>query len=81
MREEPEVAAVLSDVMAKTPIGKTVRVNFSGDPTPVVVTFKFVGGWVVEQKLSPGMPLEFTRGDDKYLENISIDLLPYDGLK
>ncbi|MBW0236351.1 hypothetical protein [Pseudomonas sp. D1HM] len=81
MKEEVEAAETVSDLIARTPIGQPVRVEFSGNPTPIVVTFKFTGGWIVEQKLSPGMPLEFIRGEDKYLENIRIDILSYEGLK
>lgn len=81
MKEETEAAQAISDLIAKTPIGQTVTVQFSGSPTPTVVTFEFAGGWVIEQKLIPGMPLEFIRGEDSYLKAIRIDLLPYEGLK
>lgn len=81
MKEEVEAAQAISDLISKTPIGQTVKFRFSGSPTPVVVRFEFAGGWVIEQKLIPGMPLEFVRGEDNYLKAICIDLLPYEGLK
>lgn len=81
MKEEVEAAQAISELIAKTPIGQTVRVQFSGKPTPALVTFEFAGGWVIEQKIIPGMPLEFVRGEDDYLKGIRIDLLPFEGLK
>ena len=81
MRSETETAQHVSEIIEKTPIGEFVTINFLGQPNPVLVKFVFTGGWVIEQKLIPGMPLEFTRGEDGHLKNITIDILPYEGLK
>ena len=81
MRSEPEAAQHISEMIQKTPVGELVTINFLGQPNPVLITFTFAGDWIIKQKLIPGMPLEFTRGEDGHLKNITITILPYEGLK
>ena len=81
MKSDSGAANHISDVMQKTPVGELVSIYFLGQANPILVKFVFIGGWVVEQKLIPGMPLEFTRGENGYLENMTITVLPYEGLK
>ncbi|WP_339546329.1 hypothetical protein [Pseudomonas sp. RA_35y_Pfl2_P32] len=81
MKEEVEIAQAITALIAKTPIGQTVSVELLGKPTVGFVTFEFAGGWIFEQKLIPGMSLEFIRGEDHYLKAITVSLHPFDGLK
>lgn len=78
---EPEIESTISEAIASTPVGKKVSVHFNGLAGPVEIRMVFSGGWEVEYTLVPGMPLEFVRGEDGYLEDLRITLLPNTGLK
>lgn len=81
MAIEEDLARIFLETLAKTEVGKKLSVNFKGQPHPVDVKYRFAGGWVVEQRLIPGMPIELTRGDDGFLEGIDITIQPNEGLK
>lgn len=72
-----KILAALQDVE----IGKKLRMEFSGLPIPVEVVYTFAGGWVITQRLVPGMPLEIVRGEDGHLRELKITLLPHDGIR
>lgn len=71
----------VADLVAKTPIGKKVTVEFAGAAVPIDIMMKFAGGWEIGYTLIPGMPLEFTKGEDGYLQELHITILPHEGLK
>ena len=79
--KEPELEKTVADVISKTPVGKTVTVRFSGLATPIEIMMRFAGGWEISYTLIPGMPLEFIRGEDGYMEELNITIMPHDGLK
>jgi hypothetical protein len=81
MKRNAEISDQITETLRNTAVGEKLIMNFRGEPTPVEVTYLFKGGWVVSQTLIPGMPLEITKGEDGYLEQIDIKLLPHDGLK
>ena len=81
MKRNEEMSKQLTEALKTTEIGKPIIMNFRGDPTPVEVKFVFHSGWVITQRLIPGMPLEFIRGEDGQVDRIDITLLPHDGLK
>ncbi|QQD56658.1 hypothetical protein MHB_0010570 [Pseudomonas fluorescens BBc6R8] len=80
MKRNAELSEQFTETLRKTEVGKQMIINFRGAPTPVEVKYTFSGGWVVTQTLIPGMPLVITRGEDGYLEQIDITLLPHEGL-
>jgi len=80
MKRNAEMSQQLTEALASTEIGKSLVMNFRGAPTPVEVKYTFTGGWVITQRLIPGMPLEIIRGEDGHLQQIDITLLPHDGL-
>jgi len=81
MARNAEMSLQFTESLRKTPIGKSLVMNFRGDPTPVEVKYTFTGGWVVTQILHPGVPLEIVKGADGHLLQVDITLLPYDGMK
>lgn len=76
---------ITEDAVAKmineAPIGKELNIQFSGMPSLIDVEFKFFGGWIVKQSVPPGAKLTFTKGDERYLEGISITINEYQGMK
>ncbi|TWC27723.1 MULTISPECIES: hypothetical protein [unclassified Pseudomonas] len=81
MTQNATLSELVSESLRTTPIGKSLIMNFRGEPTPVEVKYTFTGGWVVTQVLHPGVPLELVKGEDGHLLQVDITLLPYDGLK
>ncbi|AYN09538.1 MULTISPECIES: hypothetical protein [Pseudomonas] len=81
MTREYEAEKSVSELISEKRVGEKVRIEFKGLPSPVTARFEFSGGWIVEQKLHPGMPLEFIKGDPEHLKNLTITIEPYDGLK
>ena len=78
MRELDLEKSVL-DAISTTLIGEKVEVRFAGLATPVAVRMRFAGGWEVMYTIVPGMALEFVRGEDGYLNALSVTLLRYEG--
>ncbi|WP_256804582.1 hypothetical protein [Pseudomonas putida] len=81
MTREFEAEKTVADFMAEKRPGEKVTIKFQGSASPVTARFEFTGGWIIEQKLHPGMPLEFIKGEDHHLKNLTITIEPYEGLK
>lgn len=80
--KEPELEKYLGEAISKAEVGQKIQVPFSGTAVgPVKIMMRFAGGWEVNQTLIPGMPLEFTKGEDGYLKELSITILPNEGIK
>ena len=78
---EFETEKTIQDAISMTPVGKEVKIQFSGNPNIIDIEMTFTGGWVVYQTIFPGKALKFTKGEDQYLESINITINSFDGLK
>ena len=78
---EFDLEKTIQDAIESTPVGKKVIINFGGTPQIIDVELSFSGGWIITQTIIPGKPLEFTRGENQYLKNITITINPYEGLE
>lgn len=78
---ETEVEKVVAETISNAPVGKKIEIRFPGAAIPIHVRMVFAGGWEIEYTLIPGMPLEFVRGEDGYLKEVTVTLLPSEGLK
>lgn len=80
MRER-DTEDVIARMINEAPVGKELNIQLSGSPCLIDVEFKFFGGWIVKQSVPPGAKLTFTKGDERYLEGISITINEYQGMK
>ena len=78
---ELELAKIIQYTISATPVGKRVEISFLGVAIPMDVSMRFAGGWIVSYTLIPGKSLEFIRGEDCYLDGITIVMQPYSGIK
>ena len=78
---EVELEKVIQQAINDAEVGKTVALNFCGDPQIIDIKMKFKGGWEVTQTVIPGRIFEFTKGEDSYLLSIDITINPFNGIK
>lgn len=78
---EEEIRKAISDVLTSGRIGAPIKVSFKGLPVAVQVELHFAGGWQVKYTVVPGMSIEMVRGEDAYLEKVTLTLLKNDGMK
>jgi len=78
---EFDLEKTIQETIESTPVGEKVKINFRGIPQIIDVEMSFAGGWVITQTIIPGKPLEFVRGENQYLNSITITINPYNGLE
>lgn len=81
MTREYSVEESLSEALARKRVGEQLKIGFGGVPKIVTVRLEFAGGWVITQKLPPGTDLDLVKGEDGYLQNLTITIEDYEGLR
>ena len=79
--KEFELKKTIQKAIESTHVGEKVTINFKGIPQIIDVEMSFAGGWIITQTIIPGKPFEFIRGENQYLNGITITINPYDGIK
>ena len=80
-QNDDEVSREVARIINAAPVGQKVQVNFPKTNASVQIRVVLAGGWVFEYTIIPGMPLEFIRGEDPFLEQLQITFNPPKGLK